>query len=79
MSRWLNPTRRRNRVQAKIILITSVASAAAAATRGDGQVVRGGRWSLAHCSLLTRMETETNEERKAEIAIATEHRTMLAL
>ena len=43
------------------------------------RVVRGGRWSLAHCSLLTPMEMETNEERKAEIAIATEHRTMLAL
>jgi hypothetical protein len=33
MSRWLNPTRRRNRIQAKVILITSVASAAAT-TRG---------------------------------------------
>jgi hypothetical protein len=34
MSRWLNPTRRRNGIQAKVILITSVASAAATTTRG---------------------------------------------
>jgi hypothetical protein len=75
MSRWSNPTRRRNRIPAEIILITSVGLCAAV----DGHC----------CSLLTPMETpmETalaileNKERKIVASdakrkqIATEDRT----
>ena len=68
MSRWSNPTRRRNRIPAEIILITS-----GRVVVGDERPPLAGLCAAVdgrHCSLLTPMETNGGGEERVNVHTA---------